>query len=206
MFNGTIFFDISCEERSCYSKDFYVFASTGRHRGFTAVYKKHNLFHQSELSRDVVHRNKHIIVFKTPCVVMRLKTLGAPLGRGSETVDWYREATYIPYVVSVIDFSPQTGGCLPYCTNCGIYSSKLLMRKRLKHIQPLDYDYTKCLHLPSNPLFLTRVQKSSPGVLPKKLVQKICECIVKRLKANLQVLKKSDLVKWKFQEKVRLQS
>ena len=45
-------FDDSFEE-TCNSKAFVDIATAGRHRGLSTIYIKHNLFHQSELGRDV---------------------------------------------------------------------------------------------------------------------------------------------------------
>ena len=53
--NGTkymLIFDDSCEE-ICNSKAFFDIVTTGKHRALSTIYKKHNLFHQSRLGRDV---------------------------------------------------------------------------------------------------------------------------------------------------------
>ena len=66
--NGTkylLIFDNSCEE-ICNSKAFVDIATAGRHRGLSTIYIKHNLFHQSKLGRDVVLKNTHIVLFKSP--------------------------------------------------------------------------------------------------------------------------------------------
>ena len=47
-----LFFDDSCAE-ICKSKEFVDMATAGRHREFSTIYIKHNLFHQSKLGRDV---------------------------------------------------------------------------------------------------------------------------------------------------------
>ena len=47
--NGTkylLIFDDSCA-KICNSKEFVDVATAGRHRGFSTIYIKHNLFHQS---------------------------------------------------------------------------------------------------------------------------------------------------------------
>ena len=64
--NGTkylLIFDDSCAE-ICNSKEFVDIAAAGRHRGFSTIYIKHNLFHQSKLGRDVELQNTHIVLFK----------------------------------------------------------------------------------------------------------------------------------------------
>ena len=62
-------FDDYCEE-ICNSKDLVDIATTGRHRGLSTIYIKHNFFHQSKLGRDVELQNTHIVLFKSPRDVM----------------------------------------------------------------------------------------------------------------------------------------
>ena len=81
-------FDNSCEE-VCNSKKFFDFSTAGRRRRLTAIYLKHNLFHQSELGRDVELQSTHILLFKYPREVMQVNTISAQLGLGSEKVDWF---------------------------------------------------------------------------------------------------------------------
>ena len=49
----------------CNSKEFVDITTAGRHRGFSTIYIKHNLFHQSKLGRDVELQNTHIVLFKS---------------------------------------------------------------------------------------------------------------------------------------------
>ena len=59
--NGTkylLIFDYSYAE-ICNSKEFVDTATAGRHRGFSTIYIKHNLFHQSKLGRDIELLTKH---------------------------------------------------------------------------------------------------------------------------------------------------
>ena len=89
--NGTknlLIFDDSCEE-ICNSKAFVDIATAWRHRGLSATYIKHNLFHQSKLGRDVELQNTHIVLFKSPRDVRQVTTLSTQLGLGSELADWY---------------------------------------------------------------------------------------------------------------------
>ena len=64
--NGTkylLIFDDSCAEFwNC--KEFLDIATAGRHRGFSTIYIKHNLVHQSKLGRDVELQNTHNVLFK----------------------------------------------------------------------------------------------------------------------------------------------
>ena len=119
--NGTkhlLIFDDSCEE-ICNSKTFVDIATAGRHRGLSTIFIKHNLFHQSKLGRDVELQNRHNVLIKSPRDVMQLSTLSAHLGLGSELVDWYRDATSVPYGHLLIDLSPRTDDRLRYCTDTG---------------------------------------------------------------------------------------
>ena len=124
--NGTkylLIFDDSCEV-ICNSKAFVDIATTGRHRGLSIIYIKHNLFHQSKLGRDVELQNTHIVLFKPPRDVMQVTNLSTQLGLGSELVDWYRDATSVPFGHLLIDLSPRTDDRLRYCTNSGSVPSK----------------------------------------------------------------------------------
>ena len=96
--NGTkylLIFDDSCAE-ICNSKAFIDISTPGRHRGLSAIYIKHHLFHQSKLGRDVELQNTHIVLFKSPRDLMQVITLSTRLGLGSELVDWHRDATSVP--------------------------------------------------------------------------------------------------------------
>ena len=124
--NGTkylLIFDDSCEE-ICKSKPFVDIATVGRHRGLSTIYIKHNVFHLSKLGRDVELQNTHIVLFKSPRDVMQVSTLSTQLGLGSELVDWYRDATSVPFGHLLIDLSPRTDDRVRYCTNSGSVPSK----------------------------------------------------------------------------------
>ena len=108
--NGTeylLVFEESCEE-FYNSKAFVDIGTARRHRGLSTIYIEHNLFHQSKLGPHVERQNMHIVLFKSPQDVMQFSTLSVQLGPGSEIVDWYREATSVPYGHLMIDLSPRT--------------------------------------------------------------------------------------------------
>ena len=152
--NGTKYllsFRDSCEE-ICNSKAFVDIATAGRHRGLITIYIKHNLFHQSKLGRDVELQNTHIVLFKSPRDVMQITTLSTQLGLGSELVDWYRDATSVPFGHLLIDLSPSTDDRLRYCTNTGSIPSKFYIPDRLKQSKTLDEEHTKSLYSPSVPI------------------------------------------------------
>ena len=129
--NGTKYlltFDDSCEE-ICNSKAFADIATAGRHRGLSTIYIKHNLFYQSKLGRHVELQNTHIVLFKSPRDVMQVTTFSTQLGLGSELVDWYRDATSVPFGHLLIDLSPRTHDRLRYCTNTGSIPSKVFISR-----------------------------------------------------------------------------
>ena len=168
--NGTnylLIFDDSFEE-ICNSKAFVDIVTAGRHRGLSTIYIQHNFFHQSKLGRDVELQNTHIVLFRSPCDVMQVTTLSTQLGLGSELVDWYRDATSVPFGHLFIDFSPRTDDRLRYCTNSGSVTSKVYTPQRLKHSRNLDDEHTKSLYSPSVPIAFPQMQKSLSSVLLKR--------------------------------------
>ena len=169
--NGTkylLIFDDPCED-ICNSKAFIDIATAGRHRDLSTIYIKHNLFHQSKLGRDVELQNTQIVLFKSPRDVMQVTTLSTQLGLGSELVDWYQDATSVPFGRLLIDLSPRTDDRLRYCTNTGSVPSKFYIPERLKQSKLLDDEHTKSLYSPSVPIIFPQMQKSFPSVLPKRV-------------------------------------
>ena len=169
--NGTkylLIFDTSCED-FCNSKAFVDFATAGRHRGLSKIYIKHILFHQSKLGRGVELQNTHIVLFKSPRDFMQVTALSTQLGLGSELVDWYRDATSVPFGHLLIDLSPRTDDRLRYYRNSGSVPSKIYIPDRLKHLRTLADEHTKSLHSPSAPIALPQMQKSLLSVLPKRV-------------------------------------
>ena len=145
--NGTkylLIFDDSCEE-ICNSKAFVDIATAGRHPGLSTIYIKHNFFHQSKLGRDVELQNTRIVLFKSPRDAMQVTTLSTQLGLGSELVDWYRDATSVPFGHLLIDLSPRTDDRLRYCTNTASIPSKIYIPDRLKQSKNLDHEHKKSL-------------------------------------------------------------
>ena len=162
------FFDDSCEE-ICNLKVFVEVATDRRHRGLSTIYIKHNLFHQSKLERDVELQNTHNILFKSPRDVMQVPTLRTQLGLGSELVDWYRDATSVPFGHILIDLCPRTDDRLRCYTNTGSIPSKFNIPDWLKQSKILDNKHTKTLYSRSVPMIFPQMQKSFPSVLPKRV-------------------------------------
>ena len=204
--NGTkylLIFDDSCEE-ICNSKAFVDIAMAGRHRGLSAIYTKHNLFHQSKLGGDFELQNTHIVLFKSPRNVMQVTTVSTQLGLGSELVDWYRDATSVPFGHLLIDLSPRTDDRLRYCTNTGSIPSKFYIPDRLKQSNVLDDEHKKSLYSPSVQSFSHKCKSLFLESCPKEFIRFLCECKINLLKGNLQSIKIHHVVK--FQSEVRLLS
>ena len=102
---------------------------------------------------------------------MQVTTLSTQLGLGSELVDWYRDATSVPFGLLLIDLSPRTDDRLRYCTNSDSVPSKFYIPERLKLLRTLDDEHTKSLyppsahHFPANAkvTFFSLAQKSLSG-------------------------------------------
>ena len=129
---------------------------------------------------------------------MQVTTLSTQLGLGSELVDWYRDATSVPFGHLLIDLSPRTEDILRYCTSSGSVPSKFSISERLKHLRTLDDGNTKIFYSPSVPTAFPQMQKSLSSVLPKRVYP------FYQLKGNLQAIKRHHVVE--FQEKVWLLS
>ena len=98
---------------------------------------------------------------------MQVTTLGAQLGLGSELVDWYRDATSVPFGHLLIALSPRTDDRIRYCTNSCSVSSEFFIPEGLKQLGTLDDEHTKFLYSPSVPMAFPQTQKSLSSVLPK---------------------------------------
>ena len=100
---------------------------------------------------------------------MQVTTPSTQLGRGSELVDWFRDATSVPYGQLLMDLSPRTDDRLRYCTNTASIPLKLYIPNRLKQSKVLDDEHTNSLYSPSVPVIFPQMQKSFPSVLPKRI-------------------------------------
>ena len=63
---------------------------------------------------------------------MQVTTLSTQLGPGSKLVDWYPDATSVPFGHLLIDSSPRTDDRLRDCTNTGSIPSKFYIPDQLK--------------------------------------------------------------------------
>ena len=100
---------------------------------------------------------------------MQVTTLSTQLGLGSELVDWYRDATSVPFGHLLIDVSPRTDDRLRYCTNSGSVPSKFYIPERLKHLKTLDDEHPKFLYSASVPIAFPQMQKPLSSVLSKRV-------------------------------------
>ena len=160
--NGTKYlltFDYSCAE-FCNSKVLVDIATASRHRGFSTIYSKHNLFHQSKLGRDVELQNTHIVLFKSPRDVHQVATLSVQLGLGSALVNWYRDATSVPFGHLLIHLFPRPDNCISYCTSSGNIPSKFYVPANFNLLKYLDDEHTKFLYSPSITTLFPRMRNS----------------------------------------------
>ena len=119
--NGTknlLFFDDSYQE-ICASRVFEKIAVSGRHRGLSTIYIKHNLFQKSKLSGDIELQNANIALLKSPRDVLQVVRLSVQLGLCSSLVNWYKDASSALFGHLLIDLSPRIDDQLRYSTNCG---------------------------------------------------------------------------------------
>ena len=100
---------------------------------------------------------------------MQVTTLSTQLALGSELVDWYRDATSVPFGDMLIDLSPRTDDRLRYCTKTGSIPSKFYMPDQLKQSKISDDQHKKSFYSPSVPIIFPQMQKSFPSVLPKRV-------------------------------------
>lgn len=162
-----LIFDDSGREIS-QSKAFEDIAKGGRHRGFNVIYVKHNLFHKSTLGRDIEIQNTHIVLFKSPRDVNQIKKLGEQLGKGSNLVLWYNDATSKPFGHLLIDIHPRTNDKLRYCTDCGTFPSKFYLESSQARITVLEDDHTERVYSQVIPFFYGQISTNlSPQLLKR---------------------------------------
>ena len=100
---------------------------------------------------------------------MKVNTATTQLGLALELVEWYRDATSVPFGPLLIDLSPRTDDRLRYCINSGSVPSKFYIPESSKHLRTLDVEYAKSLYSPSVPIAFPQMHKSLCSVLPKRV-------------------------------------
>ena len=149
-------------EKNCNRKTFVDFATTRSYRGLSTIEIKHKFFRQSKLGRDVELHITHIVLFKSPHYVIQVSRVSGQLGLGSELVDWYREATLVPYGLLFTEMWPRTDDRVRFGTNNRSVSTKFFIPDWLKHFNSLEEEHIKFLYSPSVPIIFPQVQKSFP--------------------------------------------
>ena len=126
---------------------------------------------------------------------MQVTTIGAQLGFGSELVDWYQDATSVPFGHLLTDSSPRTDDRLRYCTNSGSVPSKFCIPERLKPLSTLDDEHTKSFFSPSVPIAFPQMQKLLSSVLPKRVCPFTMRMQIESTQKKLATHKKTSLGK-----------
>ena len=189
-----LIYDYSCEG-VCNWKAFVDTAKAGRHRGWSTIYNKQNLFHQSKLGRDVQLQNTHIVLFKSTSDLMRVCTLSAQLGLWLELSGWHRDATSVPYGHLLNGLSPRTDKRSRYCTNSGPIPWRFRIPDPLKQSKFLDDEHTNVSTLQVFQSFSRKSEFFFLRSWPKEFNRFLCECIVKLLKRNLQSMNRHHVTK-----------
>ena len=162
----------------------------------SSAYIKDNLFHQSKPGRDVELQNTHIVLFKSPRDVMQVSTFSAQLGLRAQLVDWYQDATSVPYGNFLIDLSPRTDDSLRYWTNTGSIVSKFNAPECLNHLKTLDDEHTWSLHCHVFQPFSDKCKNLFLQFCPKELIRFLCECIGNLMNEDLQGKKTHHVTKF----------
>ena len=106
---------------------------------------------------------------------MQVTSLGTQLGLGSELVDWYRDATSVPFDQLLIDLLPLTDNRLRYCTSSSSVPLKLHIPERLKHLRLWTMNTQ---NLPTLQVFQTIPRICKSDVLqccPEEFIRFLCE-------------------------------
>ena len=188
-----IIFDDSCEE--IFNSKASDIATAGRRRGLNTINIQHNLFHQSKLGRDFELQKTHIVLFKSARDVMQVSALIVQLGLGLEQVDWYRDATSVPYGHLLIDLSARTDGQLRYCTNTRTILSKFHIPDRLKQSKIWKMNTQKLSTLRVFQSISNKYKSLFLQSRPKQFISFLRECVVNLLKGNLQSIKRHHVTK-----------
>ena len=192
-----LIFDESCAE-ICISEEILDIATAGRYRGISTIYIKHNLFRQSKLGRDVELQNTLIVLFKSPRDVHQVPTVSVQLGLGSTIVDWYRDATSVPF-----------GFFAEWFVSANRRSLTLLHNEWKNSIKNFMYPTTwsiwiiwtmKTLNLSTlqafqHISFACKIQFVK--TCPKEFIRLLSDYIVNLLQGNLSEVKRSQVLKYR---------
>ena len=116
-------------EEICISKTFVDIATAGKHCGLSAIYIKHNLFHESKLGRDVELQNTYILLAAMWCKWLRLMHY-----QGSDQSWWTGiETQHFFLLRSFIDgLSPPTDNRLHYKNKYWVHFIKFFFPRKVE--------------------------------------------------------------------------
>ena len=192
-----LIFANSCAE-SWNPKALVDIVTAGGHRGLNTVNIEYKQFPQSECDWDAELQNTHSVLFKSLREVMQVNMLSAQLEIGSELVDWFWEATSVPFSHFLIDLPLQGEDRLLHSTNSGPVPSKFYIPTGWNMWSLWTINTQNLSILRSFQYFSSKKQKSFLSVLPEKFKRFLRECIVKLIKGNLQSLRRHHVKKfWK---------
>ena len=102
---------------------------------------------------------------------MKVRALSVQSGLRLELVDWYRDATSVPYGHLLIGWSPRTDDRIRFFTNTGANPSKFYVPDWLRQSNFLDNEHTRSLYSPTVPIIFPQMEKSFRSVLPERAYQ-----------------------------------
>ena len=123
----------------------------------------------SKLGRDIELQSTHNVLFKSPRDVLQVGRLSVHLRLRLSLVDWFKDATSVPFGHLKNDLSPRTDDRLWYYTNSGKKTSHFYIPEQLKHLRILDDDRKNSLYNPSVPTLFPQVQKTISPKLPERI-------------------------------------
>ena len=149
-----------------------------------------NCLIEANLGETLSSKTRRLFSSKIFSDVFPVSTLSAILSLGSDLVDWYRDATPVPYRHLLIDFSPRTDHRLRYCTEIGSILS-IFLSLNTRSFQTLWTRNTQNTStLPIFEPFSQNCKKPFPQCFSKKYLLFLCECITNLFKRNLQSIRR----------------
>ena len=111
-----IFDDVA--EELLRNEKFSNLATSGRHKGISIIFIKHNLYQQGKHSVPIDKNTTHIILMKNPRVGRQIKILGSELGMAKFLEDCYNKAVLKEqFGHLLIDLTPNCNTLLRYSSN-----------------------------------------------------------------------------------------
>ena len=126
------------------------------------------------------------------------------MGLGSELLDWYRDATSLPFDPLLVDLSRRTDDRLRYCTNTGSILSKIISRTNWNSQTIWTMNTQNLTTLQVFQSFSHKWEKLFLQSYPKKFLRFLSECNINLLRGSLQSIKRHHVAE--IQSEVRLLS